>query len=75
MVPINSVPIPRNRTVLAPASPGQADAAQEEDEVKEEEEEEEEGQANVQYIIPASIVLSIINFLFELPSKLCFSGS
>ena len=41
MVPINSVAIPRNRTVLAPAraSPGQADAAQEE----EEEEEEEEG--------------------------------
>ena len=75
MVPINSVPIPRNRTVLAPASPGQADAAQDEDEEKEEEEEEEEeeGQANVQYIIPASIVLSIINFLFELPSKLCFS--
>ena len=42
MVPFNSVAIPRNRTVLAPASPGQADAAQDEDEEKEEEEEEEE---------------------------------
>jgi len=46
-----------------------------EEEEEEEEKEEEEGHTNVQYIIPASIVLSILNFLFELPSKLCFSGS
>ena len=46
---------------------------EEKEEKEEEEEEEEKGHANVQYIIPASIVLSIINFLFELPSKLCFS--
>ena len=31
---------------------------------EEEEKEEEEGHTNVQYIIPASIVLSILNFLF-----------
>ena len=33
---------------------------------EEEEKEEEEGHTNVQYIIPASIVLSISNLLFAL---------